>query len=97
MAKWSRKSVGAVFKGLKNDDGTTSPNTLIFNEHAEGIVLKKGDKLQLESKSYKEQNVGEMVKKGFMNEEVAEKARFVISKMSDKVLADVVLLKKNEA
>jgi hypothetical protein len=93
MAKWKREQVGAVFKGLKNDDGVTGPDTLIFQED---VTFKKGDKLHLETKAYKEQNVTAMVQKGKMSEEVAEKAKYVISRMSEKVRADVVRLTKGE-
>ena len=93
MAKWKREKVGAIFKGIKNDDGTTSPDALIFEMDAN---FKKGDKLQLETKTFKEQNVAQMVQKGIMSEETAEKAKYVISKMSDKIRADVVLLRKQQ-
>ena len=91
MAKWDRKPVGAVFKGLKKDDGTEGPDTLIFSEDA---TFKKGDKLQIETKTYKEKNIGWMVKQGYMTEEKAEKAKYVVSTMSDKVRAEAVRVQK---
>ena len=93
MAKWERKTVGAVFKGLKNDNGDLQADTLIFQDD---VSFKKGDKLQLETKAFKEANLAAMVAKGKISEEVAEKARYVIGRMSEKVRADVVKLSKTE-
>lgn len=91
MAKWDRKKVGALFKGLTKDDGSLGPDTLIFETD---VTFKKGDKLQIETKSFKEQNVNQMVAEGKMTEETAEKARFLISKMSEKIRAEVIKLTK---
>lgn len=79
--------VGTIWFGKVGDDGQQQPHTIQFKE---GFVPKAGAWYQFHSKKYKETDLAQKIAKGWVNEEQAEKAKYTISKMSEKVIAEII-------
>lgn len=93
MAKSSYKQVGVIWKGQKNKNGEQMADTIQFTD---GFTPVKDAWYQLHTKAFKEQDLNAKVAKGWIAEEQAEKARYTISKMSDKVRAEIIEVLKTE-
>lgn len=93
MAKYIRKSVGSI---LKSKEPTRS-NYLKINLQDKGkLVLKHGDVLEVKSKKFKLEEVERLRAEGRVDGDKLEKMLAFAEKMPDFVLAEVVLVIKEE-
>lgn len=93
MAKYTRKSVGSI---LKSKEASRS-NYLKINLQDKGkITLKHGDVLEVKSKKFKLEEIERLRAEGRIEESKLEKMQEYAEKMPDFVLAEVVLVTKEE-
>lgn len=93
MNKPNYNQVGVIWKGKKDKNGKDLPHTLQFTE---GFVPKAGAWYQCHTKVFKEKDIKFKIEKGWLDEEQAKKAEYVVAQMSDLVLAEVIeVLKKD--
>jgi len=85
--------VGVIWKGKPNANGELMADTLKFNE---GFVPNANAWYQIHTKTFKENDLKSKVEKGWVTPENAEKAAYTISKMSDKVRAEIIEVLKTE-
>ena len=85
--------VGTIWKGQKNKNGEQMADSLQFKE---GFVPNADAWYQIHTKAFKEADLQNKIAKGWVNEDQAEKAKYTISKMSDKVRAEIIEVLKNE-
>ena len=86
--------VGTIWKGQKNKNGEQMSDSLQFKD---GFTPVKDAWYQIHTKAFKEQDLENKIAKGWLSEEQAEKARYTVSKMSDKVRAEIIEVLKTEA
>lgn len=92
MAKYTRSNVGAIYKSKL--DGQS--DYLEFQlPPGEVVEFKNGDKLQIESKSYKLKSLEQGHNEGRIKPESYVKMKEYTEKMPEWVRAQVVLLRKN--
>lgn len=97
--KYSRKTVGSVFKSkevgdadyikLRGDTGEDLAKALLNMDRTKGLNLR------LESKKFQLESLDTAVVEGKLKEEMAEKIRERINKIPDYVRFEIVLLTKN--
>lgn len=85
--------VATIWFGKKSENGDQQPHSIKF---IEGFVPNPEAWYQFQSKKFKEQDLDQKIAKGWIKPEQAEKARYSISKMSDKVIAEIIEVLKTE-
>lgn len=93
MAKWKKTTVGSILKS--KDD--TKPNYLKVNLYKQtSITLKHGQSLQVLSKNFKLKDLERLRKEGKLDDDTIDKMQAQAEKMPDFVMAEVVLIERNE-
>jgi len=91
--KWKRTTVGSI---MKSKDDTKSNYLKVNLYKQESITLKHGQSLQVLSKSFKLKDIARLRKEGKLDEETLDKMEAQAEKMPDFVMAEVVLLERND-
>jgi hypothetical protein len=81
------KQVGVIWKGKENKNGELMADTLEFSEN---FVPTPGAWYQIHTKKFKQDDLERKVKMGWLDDEKADKARYTIGKMSDKIRAEII-------
>ena len=79
--------VGTIWKGKADKNGDLMSDSLQFKP---GFTPTEGAWYQIHTKAFKEADLKKKLAKGWISEEQAEKAEYTISKMSDKVRAEII-------
>lgn len=90
--KYSRRTVGTVY--VSKIDGQSDYLQFKLPE-GESLTFRNGDKLQVETKSYRLSNIKNSLREGRLSPEVADKLLQNTEKMPEFVRAEVVQLRKN--
>ena len=85
--------VGTIWKGQPNKNGELMADTLQFKE---GFTPVKDAWYQIHTKAFKENDLKQKIAKGWLSEDQAEKATYTVSRMSDKVRAEIIEVLKTE-
>lgn len=91
--KYSRKNIGTIY--VSKLEGQSDYMQFKLPE-GEELVFRNGDKLQIETKVYRQKNIAKGLREGRLTPELADKLLENASKMPDFVRAEVVQLTANK-
>lgn len=91
-SKYSRRNLGTIY--TSKIEGQSDYLQFKLPE-GESVTFYNGDKLQVETKSYRLNNIKNSLREGRLAPEVADKLLQNAEKMPDFVRAEIVQLKKN--
>lgn len=86
------KQVGVIWKGKEDKNGFQMCDTFKFNED---FTPNPDCWYQVQTKDFKLRDLERKIQNGWVSEEQAEKIRYVISKMSDQVRAEIYEVAKD--